>query len=146
MRMYLDICCLKRPFDDLSQTRVRLEADAVLALLQAPADKFQLVHAMAQDLENSQNPVRTRAERVQRWLDLWPVFQLPEPELLTRTKEFMSLGFKNFDAFHLSSAELSQTDVFATCDDQLLSKAKSQVKGLRVRVANPVDLILEVLP
>ena len=144
--MYLDICCLKRPFDDLSQTRVRLEADAVLALLQAPADKVQLVHAMAQDLENSQNPVRTRAERVQRWLDLWPVFQLPEPELLTRTKEFMSLGFKNFDAFHLSSAELSQTDVFATCDDQLLSKAKSQVGRLRVRVANPVDLVLEVLP
>ena len=145
MRMYLDICCLKRPFDDLSQTRLRLEAEAVLALLQAPSERVQFVHAAAQDLENSQNPVRTRAERVRRWLDLWTLSQLPEPEVLARTKELMSVGFKNFDSFHLSSAELSGTEVFVTCDDQLLAKAKSQVGLLRMRVTNPVDLVLEVL-
>lgn len=33
MRVYLDICCLKRPFDDQSQPRIHLEAEAVLALL-----------------------------------------------------------------------------------------------------------------
>jgi hypothetical protein len=146
MRLSLDICCLKRPFDDLSSTRVRVEAEAVLALLQAAPAKVQLIHARAQDLENAQNPVRLRAERVRRWLDLWPVFSLPDDQLVTRTKELMSLGFKSFDAFHLSSAELCRADVFATCDDALMARAKSQLGALRVRVANPVDLVLEVLP
>jgi hypothetical protein len=35
MRIYLDMCCLKRPFDDQSQPRIRLETEAVLALLAA---------------------------------------------------------------------------------------------------------------
>jgi hypothetical protein len=35
MRLYLDICCLKRPFDDQAQPRVRIETEAVLGLLAA---------------------------------------------------------------------------------------------------------------
>jgi hypothetical protein len=30
MKIYLDNCCLNRPFDDLSQDRVYLEAEAIL--------------------------------------------------------------------------------------------------------------------
>lgn len=26
-RLYLDVCCFNRPFDDWSQSRIRLEAD-----------------------------------------------------------------------------------------------------------------------
>ncbi len=33
MRIYLDTCCYNRPFDDIAQNRVRLEADAVLSIL-----------------------------------------------------------------------------------------------------------------
>ena len=32
-RIYLDVCCLNRPFDDQRQARVRLEAEAVLLIL-----------------------------------------------------------------------------------------------------------------
>ena len=31
MRIYMDVCCLGRPFDDLTQGRVYLEAEAVLS-------------------------------------------------------------------------------------------------------------------
>jgi hypothetical protein len=31
MKIYLDVCCLCRPFDDHSETRVQLEAEAVLS-------------------------------------------------------------------------------------------------------------------
>ena len=34
MRIYLDNCCLQRPFDDRSQPRINLEAEAVLTILQ----------------------------------------------------------------------------------------------------------------
>ena len=33
MRIYLDCCCLHRPFDDRRQERVRIEAEAVEAIL-----------------------------------------------------------------------------------------------------------------
>jgi hypothetical protein len=33
LRIYLDVCCLNRPFDNQVQDRVRLEAEAVLAIL-----------------------------------------------------------------------------------------------------------------
>lgn len=52
MRVYLDICCLKRPFDDQSQPRIHLEAEAVLALLDASGKQIEFLHAAAHDLEN----------------------------------------------------------------------------------------------
>jgi hypothetical protein len=33
MRIYLDACCVNRPFDDQSQERIRLESEAVILLL-----------------------------------------------------------------------------------------------------------------
>ena len=33
MAIYLDTCCLNRPFDDQTQDRIRLEAEAVILIL-----------------------------------------------------------------------------------------------------------------
>ena len=33
MRIYFDVCCLNRPFDDQTQSRVHLEAEAILSIL-----------------------------------------------------------------------------------------------------------------
>ncbi len=52
MRIYLDMCCLKRPFDDQAQQRIHLEREAVLALLSAPAEKVEFLRGPALDLEN----------------------------------------------------------------------------------------------
>jgi len=32
MKIYMDVCCLNRPFDDQKQDRIRVESDAVLAI------------------------------------------------------------------------------------------------------------------
>jgi hypothetical protein len=32
MKIYLDVCCLKRPFDDASEPRVAIEAAAVTVI------------------------------------------------------------------------------------------------------------------
>ena len=34
MRVYLDVCCLNRPFDDQRQARIRLEAEAVERIIE----------------------------------------------------------------------------------------------------------------
>jgi hypothetical protein len=60
MRIYLDMCCLKRPFDDQSQPRIRLETEAVLALLAAESATVDFIRSPDLRLENRQNPIRVR--------------------------------------------------------------------------------------
>ncbi|HPZ08922.1 MAG TPA: hypothetical protein PL110_12455 [Candidatus Eremiobacteraeota bacterium] len=41
MKIYLDTCCLNRPFDDQTQDRNRLEAEAIMIiLLNLASDKW----------------------------------------------------------------------------------------------------------
>ncbi|HET6881820.1 MAG TPA: hypothetical protein VFI31_16770 [Pirellulales bacterium] len=146
MRVYLDICCLKRPFDDQSQPRIHLEAEAVLALLDASGTHVEFLHAGAHDLENDQNPLPSRAARVREWLENIPSADFADDVLQARTSELIALGFKNFDALHLACAEAGGVEVFATCDDRLQAAAIRHSASLKVRVVNPVDLAREVLP
>ncbi|SRR6266568_6730365 len=146
MRVYLDMCCLKRPFDDQSQPRIHLESEAVLALLSAAAANVEFVRGAALDLENDQNPLPQRAAKVRLWLTTMPAAPAPAEALDKRTKELMALGFKNFDALHVVSAEELAAEVLCTCDDRFLAAAKRHEAILKLRVVNPIDLAREVLP
>ncbi|MGH7340699.1 MAG: PIN domain-containing protein, partial [Candidatus Rokuibacteriota bacterium] len=141
MRAYLDICALKRPFDDHAQPRVRLEANAVLEVLAAPPERVTFVHSRAHDLENRHNPIPWRAASVSTWLQSAEMPADPKPDdLVRRTGELMALGFRNFDAFHVASAELAGAEVFASTDDRLLRLADRHAASLRVRVVDVVTL------
>ena len=144
MRAYLDVCALKRPFDDQTQPRIRLEADAVLELLAAPLERVTFVHASAQDLENAQNPVAWRAARVAGWLAAVPRADAKAEDLARRTQELMTLGLRNFDAFHVACAEFANADVFATTDERLLALSRRHAGLLGVRVVDVVTLAQEV--
>lgn len=146
MRVYLDMCCLKRPFDDQAQPRIRLESEAVLALISAPAGTFAFLRGAALDLENNQNPLAQRAAKVGQWLQTLPLLDLPEADAQARTAELIRLGFKNFDAFHIACAELGAAAVFCSCDERLLATAARHAAALKVRVVNPLVLAQEALP
>ena len=145
MLVYLDMCCLKRPFDDQRQARVRLESEAVLGLLAAEGQQLQFVRSQALNLENSRNPIRERASRVSQWLTKQDAAQLDMEALEKRSVELMRLGFKNFDALHIAAAEQVSVDVFATCDDRLLAAAKKNFEQIRVRVMSVLQLAQELL-
>jgi len=140
MRIYLDMCCLKRPFDDQSQPRIRLETEAVLSLLAAESATVDFIRSAALRLENRQNPIILRTARVDMWLDQKPVSDVDR----SRTAELMTCGLANFDALHVASAELSGADAFATCDDRL-RKAVERCGQVRVRVVGVAELAEEVL-
>ena len=144
MRLYLDICCLKRPFDDQAQPRVRIETEAVLGLLAADGPEMGFVRSVAHDLENDQNPLTWRAERVRAWLAERPLAE-PQDWLQARTEELMSNGFHGFDALHLACAEAAGADVFVTCDDRLLATAKRCAASMKIRVGELTSVAREVL-
>jgi hypothetical protein len=144
MLIYLDMCCLKRPFDDQSQPRIRLESEAVLALLAAESEAIRFARSAALWLENMRNPLPVRAARVARWLG--PLGPAPDAAALEeRTRVLMHMGFGNFDALHVASAESSAADVLATCDDRLVKTARQAGDAIRLRVAGVVELATEVL-
>ncbi|HSW44151.1 MAG TPA: hypothetical protein VLM89_01100 [Phycisphaerae bacterium] len=52
MRVYLDVSCLNRPFDDQTQPRIRLEAEAVgLILKHVDLGKWRAVSSQMADIE-----------------------------------------------------------------------------------------------
>ena len=63
MRIYLDTCSIQRPLDTQTQTRIRLEAEAIIGVLaECEAGRLELVSSEALDLEMSQNPLVLRRE------------------------------------------------------------------------------------
>ena len=51
-KIYLDVCCLNRPFDDWTQERIRLEGEAVLSIMECiRVRKWQLVTSEAIEVE-----------------------------------------------------------------------------------------------
>ena len=63
MKIYLDVCCLNRPFDDHSQERIRLESEAVVAIL-GRSKTLTLLSSEIVDLEISKIPDEDRKQKV----------------------------------------------------------------------------------
>ena len=127
-----------------SQPRIRLETEAVLALLAAESVTVDFIRSSALRLENRQNPIILRAARVDVWLNQKPAFGVDHTAIRSRTAELMECGLASFDALHVASAELSGADAFATCDDRL-RKAVERCGQVRVRVVGVAELAAEVL-
>jgi predicted nucleic acid-binding protein len=147
VRIYLDNCCLGRPFDDDCQDRVRLEADAVLLILEhVRAKEFVWVGSEVLSEESRRNPDLEKRRRVDAYLDLVTLKVEITPLDVERARSFQRLGFDVFDSYHLAAAVRGNCDVFLTTDDRLLRRARHQAARLGVRVENPIDWLREVRP
>ena len=125
MRLYLDLCCFNRPFDDQSQTRVRVETDAKLELqAHVSTGRVELIWSYVLDYENAQNPFAERRESIARWRGL-AVDRVPESEA-TRVlaRQLAASGVKFYDALHAACAAVGQAALFVSTDDALLKRLK----------------------
>lgn len=143
MKIHLDNCCLNRPFDDLSQDRVYLEAEAILAILtRCDKGEWQLLGSGIIELELSKLTNPERLEQVQALYSIANKRINMTSEIENRAAFFQQQGIKPFDSFHLASAEIGGADVFLTTDDRLL-RAASRI-DLKMKVAGPVPWFMEV--
>jgi hypothetical protein len=89
MRIYLDVCTIQRPFDDASQLRVHVEAEAFLRILERiESGEIQLVRSFAHVMETEANPHRIRREFSESVLELASEFIEPNDEVDTRALEY----------------------------------------------------------
>jgi predicted nucleic acid-binding protein len=140
MRVYLDVSCLNRPFDDQSQTRGRLEAEAVRLIVErCDRGEWTDVSSDMAAREVEANPDPAKRDRARELLpDRSAIMSLTTAQA-DRAAVLVRLGFKPADALHVAAAEALGVDVLLTCDDQLVRSAARNRAVLRVRVANPVD-------
>ena len=142
--IYLDVCCLNRPFDDQKQIRILLETEAILQIISfCQSGQWELVNSTVLESEIAQisNPIKK--EQVEQFLLLAKHRILVTPEIIRKAKELTTLGIKNFDALHLACAE-NNVDIFLTTDDRLLNKALSYQDKINVTVANPVTWLMNI--
>ena len=146
MKIYLDACCLNRPFDDQRQPRVRLEAEAISLILQK-------LHArewdwLGSDILTYELGQTEDVERKERLLLLagqsHQTVEVTE-KILKHAEKLESSGFDSYDAIHLASAEHSKVDVFLTTDDTMQKIANRNKELFSFIVINPVKWLEEVL-
>lgn len=115
MRIYLDACCLNRPFDDQTQDRIHLESEAVVLILQhVRSGNWEWISSEALNFEVGQTPDIERRQRVQSLLRYADHILLMDTSVVNRACELEATGFGIYDALHLAFAEHSDADVFLT--------------------------------
>lgn len=143
--IYLDVCCLNRPFDDQTQARIHLEAEAVLAILsRCESGDWQWLGSEVIELEISRTPDPERRRRVQLLAShAHGIIVVGETEI-ARAQQLEERGISAFDALHVACAEGAGVDIFLTTDDQLLHRLTEQSGELSVRALNPLAWVREV--
>jgi predicted nucleic acid-binding protein len=144
MRVYLDCCSLQRPFDDRSQPRIAVEAEAVLVILALCESHYvRLISSESLLFEIGRIPDQTRREDALAILKLANENVELTTEVEALARKLMASGLKPLDALHLASASTAKADYFCTCDDKFLRKAKT-LNGLDTKVVSPTELVMEL--
>lgn len=139
MRLYLDLCCFNRPFDDQGQLLVRLQTEAKLAVQESIRNGVHtLIWSAILDLENADNPDSERKTAIAEWKTLAAVDVATTAAVEQLACTLAGHGLKPMDALHIASAIEAGAGFFLTTDKQILRKMKGDK---RIQVLDPVDFI-----
>lgn len=140
MRVYLDMCCYNRPYDDQSQIKVSLETQAKLHIQDLIQKKhLELVTSYMLRYECGQNPYEMRRRAIMQFVDTHATAYVGlerKNEIVSMATEIMSTGIKFKDACHVASAVYANCEYFISTDKRLL-----KYKTDRIKLVNPIDFV-----
>ena len=144
--IYLDVCCLNRPFDNQRQERIKLESEAIILIFKhIETNDWHWISSEVVDFEVNKTPNIERKQRIQS-LKIFPHrFVLLDDNIIQRADILQNKGFGSYDALHIACAEQGQVELFLTTDDKLLKSAARYQQELKVRIINPLHWLQEVL-
>ncbi len=89
MNIYFDNCCIQRPFDDKSQIRIRIEAEAVISIIELiEENKIELVTSAIVEMESNKTPDQERVKFGSKILSLSAKRINLSDKIIKRAKEF----------------------------------------------------------
>ena len=143
MRLYIDLSCFNRPFDDQSQERIRRETEAIFGILTRVTEgQDTLIWSWVLSFENAKHPRADRKEEIALWEARSQSVIEWNPATEERARLSERRGIPALDAAHLASAEAGGAEIFLTCDDDVVRRTR-RLK-LALRVLNPVSYWAEV--
>ncbi|MCD8077567.1 MAG: PIN domain-containing protein [Lachnospiraceae bacterium] len=145
MRIYLDCCCYNRPFDDLTQERIKIESEIIMWVLEeGRSGNCEIIASAALSSEIS------RITNFERQQGIMGLYQIPgefvnlTEEIKRRAAEIRGVSrIQTFDSYHIASAEAANADVLLSTDDKLVRMA-SRLQ-LKVEVMNPLQFLNKVM-
>lgn len=142
MKIYMDVCCLCRPFDDLQNRKIRLEAEAILTILDRCSNDWELVGSVIIDDEISRLSDIEKRQKVEQKLELIREYIELDETFFCMVPGYQKAGLNLFDALHLACAESGKT-IFLTTDNRIITLA-GKIPAITIAVANPVHWLMEV--
>lgn len=143
MRIYLDMCCFNRPYDDQTQVRIRLETEAKVLLQQKVKDaECDLVWSATLDFECSNNPYEEHRHAIHQWRTLAVSVVMADHSVVSMAVNLAKQGIGHYDALHVASSMAGKADLFVTTDDRLIKKMR-KVGGLPVMLPGEALAFLE---
>ena len=143
MKIYMDVCCLNRPFDDQTQDKIRIESDALLAILsKCMSGEWELLSSEVLDIEIENTPDKWKKSKVNELYKLAQEKIMLNDTIVKRASDIQIFGIKSFDSLHLATAEYSKATVFLSTDKNLLHMASRLEMG--ITVTNPLNWFMEV--
>ena len=143
MRIYLDMCCYNRPYDDQSQLRVFWESNAKIKIQKLIRDgKIELAASYMLLYECSKNPFFSIRAQI---LDFIRAFSSSFPNseqedtIIEKAHSIMETGIKYKDAYHVAAAISQKCNYFITTDIRLLKYHTDEII-----MYNPIEFIEEL--
>ena len=142
MRVYLDMCCYNRPYDDQSQLKVAMEAQSKLHIQNLIKDrKLDLIGSYTLDYEVSRNPYEMRRRSIVQFIrdNMKGYVGAERADVIQPiADEIMLTGVREKDAYHVASAIYARCEYFISTDMRLLKFKTDQIK-----LVTPIEFITE---
>ena len=142
MLIYADTNIYSRPFDERSHSRIILEIEACLIILEAVRrGKLSCLSSDILTLEIERtNPLKK--------IYIKPLLDLCK-EHISQTDKIMRLADNVYeecsiaprDSLHIASAVIGKAKHFLTCDDGLVKKQDCIERNFSIKVINPIQFI-----
>ena len=144
MRIYLDTCCLQRPLDDQTHPRIRVETEAIFAILASVQHGgTTLLTSEALEFEINRIPDEQRRREAMAILTLATEHLTLSDASEQLAESFAQVGLSAMDALHVALAATAKANYFVTADDKLLRQARS-LTGLTVTPISILGLVSEI--
>lgn len=143
MRVYLDMCCYNRPYDDQTQLKIAMETQSKLYIQTLIKEKkLKLVASYMLRYECSQNPFEMRRNTIFSFLEentFGYVGDNCKEIVEKKASKIMKTGVKFKDACHVASAIYAKCEYFISTDVRLLKYHTNEIK-----MVTPIEFITEM--
>jgi len=143
-KIYLNNSLLNRPFDDQSQARIKLETEALFQILSdIDLKHVKLILSEVSEIENRRNPYYLIKLRIDELISRADKRIKVNATTKRQAKLFENAGLNGMDALHLAAAIQGKVDLFISCDDSFLKRAKKITASHSIKIMNPIDYVLK---